>query len=292
MRCVSCAISSGVKRFAAGASRGAAAARRLRHGPAFHRRRGRAHDRLRRRVRRDASDLASRRRRRARLRGAHRHGQRRRANDARKRRLRQRRRERVRTHPRLRTRGRRQAARRPRHRALLERDLVADRRSSRRASVPRRDERPRATRAHSRRRARSQPRAAAARATMRDSEDRSAAAAFGSGDHAAGGTRFPMIDTHAHVHDPQYDDDRGEMLARARAAGVTAVVTIGCDLEDSERALRTAEEHGLLRDGRHPPARGQGRTRRHCRRLRRAPRRVARARGRDRRDRIRFSLQS
>jgi TatD DNase family protein len=55
-----------------------------------------------------------------------------------------------------------------------------------------------------------------------------------------------MIDTHAHVHDHQYDDDREAMIARARAAGVAAIVTIGCDLSDSRRAIRTAEAHGLL----------------------------------------------
>jgi TatD DNase family protein len=55
-----------------------------------------------------------------------------------------------------------------------------------------------------------------------------------------------MIDTHAHLHDKQYDDDRAETIARARAAGVETIVTIGCDLADSERAIRTAETYGLL----------------------------------------------
>jgi TatD DNase family protein len=55
-----------------------------------------------------------------------------------------------------------------------------------------------------------------------------------------------MIDTHAHVHDHQFDEDREATIARARAAGVETIVTIGCDLSDSERALRTAEAHGLL----------------------------------------------
>jgi TatD DNase family protein len=54
-----------------------------------------------------------------------------------------------------------------------------------------------------------------------------------------------MIDTHAHVHDRQYDEDREQVLARARAAGVERIITIGCDLDDSERALRTAEQYGL-----------------------------------------------
>jgi TatD DNase family protein len=55
-----------------------------------------------------------------------------------------------------------------------------------------------------------------------------------------------MIDTHAHMHDKQYDDDRAATIARARAAGVETIVTIGCDLADSERAVRTAETYGLL----------------------------------------------
>jgi TatD DNase family protein len=54
-----------------------------------------------------------------------------------------------------------------------------------------------------------------------------------------------MIDTHAHVHDARFDDDRAAMLARARDAGVDTIVTIGCDLADSERALRTASDFGL-----------------------------------------------
>jgi TatD DNase family protein len=55
-----------------------------------------------------------------------------------------------------------------------------------------------------------------------------------------------MTDTHAHIHDERYDEDRAEMLERARTAGVERIVTIGCDLADSGRALRIAEEYGLL----------------------------------------------
>ena len=55
-----------------------------------------------------------------------------------------------------------------------------------------------------------------------------------------------MIDTHAHVHDPAFDEDREAMLARARERGVDAIVTVGCDVEDSRRACETAERYGLL----------------------------------------------
>jgi TatD DNase family protein len=55
-----------------------------------------------------------------------------------------------------------------------------------------------------------------------------------------------MIDTHAHIHDPKFDEDRHAMLARARAAGVHAIVTIGTNIDDSRRAVETAERFGLF----------------------------------------------
>ena len=54
-----------------------------------------------------------------------------------------------------------------------------------------------------------------------------------------------MIDTHAHVHGDAFDDDRPAMLARARAAGVDRIMTIGCDLDDTRRALDVAAEYDL-----------------------------------------------
>src|ERR1700681_2490898 len=54
-----------------------------------------------------------------------------------------------------------------------------------------------------------------------------------------------MIDTHAHVHDRAFDEDREAMLARARERGVDAIVTVGCDVEDSRRACEVAQSYGL-----------------------------------------------
>lgn len=54
-----------------------------------------------------------------------------------------------------------------------------------------------------------------------------------------------MFDTHAHVHVEGFDADRGEMLARAREAGIDRIMTIGTDLADSARAQRIALEFGL-----------------------------------------------
>ncbi|GAC1549880.1 MAG: hypothetical protein NVS3B16_23880 [Vulcanimicrobiaceae bacterium] len=49
-----------------------------------------------------------------------------------------------------------------------------------------------------------------------------------------------MFDTHAHVHAETFDADRDAMLARARAAGIARIMTIGTDLADSARAQRIA----------------------------------------------------
>lgn len=62
-----------------------------------------------------------------------------------------------------------------------------------------------------------------------------------------------MIDTHAHVHDKQFDADRDDVIARARGRGVTHIVNVGCDLADSERALALAKNYGLFASvGIHP----------------------------------------
>jgi TatD DNase family protein len=62
-----------------------------------------------------------------------------------------------------------------------------------------------------------------------------------------------MIDTHAHVHDPKYDHDRGAVVDRARSRGVTAIVSVGCDVADSTRARDVAREYGLFASvGIHP----------------------------------------
>lgn len=50
-----------------------------------------------------------------------------------------------------------------------------------------------------------------------------------------------MIDTHAHLDGG--DADPGELLERAKAVGVTRVITIGTGLDSSRRALSIAETH-------------------------------------------------
>ena len=55
-----------------------------------------------------------------------------------------------------------------------------------------------------------------------------------------------MIDSHCHLDFPQFDADRDEVLARSRAAGVTALVNPGADLESSRRAVAMAERRTAI----------------------------------------------
>jgi TatD DNase family protein len=54
-----------------------------------------------------------------------------------------------------------------------------------------------------------------------------------------------LVDTHAHLDDPRFGGKVEALLARARAAGVVRVVTIGVDRETSRRAVRLAREYPL-----------------------------------------------
>ena len=52
-----------------------------------------------------------------------------------------------------------------------------------------------------------------------------------------------LIDSHVHLDDLRYDTDRDDVLQRAEAAGIEAMVTIGCDLATSQAAVALAQTH-------------------------------------------------
>src|SRR5579884_1232642 len=61
------------------------------------------------------------------------------------------------------------------------------------------------------------------------------------------------IDTHAHVHDKSFDEDRDAVVHRMREAAVRTAITVGCDLDDSREALQTAARYGIYASaGIHP----------------------------------------
>jgi TatD DNase family protein len=52
-----------------------------------------------------------------------------------------------------------------------------------------------------------------------------------------------LIDTHCHLDADRFDQDRADVIERARATGVRRMVTVGCDEENSRRALGLAATH-------------------------------------------------
>jgi TatD DNase family protein len=52
-----------------------------------------------------------------------------------------------------------------------------------------------------------------------------------------------FYDTHAHLDYPDFAPDLPQILARAQAAGVTRIISIGTDAESSGRALKLADEN-------------------------------------------------
>ena len=63
-----------------------------------------------------------------------------------------------------------------------------------------------------------------------------------------------MIDSHAHLTFKDYRKDLAAVMRRAREAGVTAIVTVGCDVQSSEDGIRLAhaEEAVYASVGVHP----------------------------------------
>src|SRR5271170_1365789 len=51
-----------------------------------------------------------------------------------------------------------------------------------------------------------------------------------------------FFDTHAHLDYPDYANDLSEVIARARTAGISKIISIGTSLDSSERAIRIAEK--------------------------------------------------
>lgn len=54
------------------------------------------------------------------------------------------------------------------------------------------------------------------------------------------------IDAHAHLADSAFDEDRNEVIQRAKDAGLAKIVLIGCDVEGAQRALKLAYTDDLF----------------------------------------------
>ena len=57
---------------------------------------------------------------------------------------------------------------------------------------------------------------------------------------------MPFVDTHVHLHFPDYKEDQMEVLKRAKAAGVEIFINVGTDLESSRESLALAESNDFI----------------------------------------------
>ncbi|MEY2408685.1 MAG: TatD DNase family protein [Verrucomicrobiota bacterium] len=55
-----------------------------------------------------------------------------------------------------------------------------------------------------------------------------------------------FFDTHAHLDYPEFTADFPQILERARAAGIERIITIGTDLESSQRAIALADRYDAI----------------------------------------------
>lgn len=55
-----------------------------------------------------------------------------------------------------------------------------------------------------------------------------------------------LFDSHAHLNDEQYDDDRDEVIRRALEQGVSRILNIGFNRETIETTLSLAEQYGFI----------------------------------------------
>ena len=62
-------------------------------------------------------------------------------------------------------------------------------------------------------------------------------------------SKLKIVDTHTHICDESFDTDRGEVLERARQAGVGAVIALGENISDARRNIELADQHPIIRPG-------------------------------------------
>lgn len=55
-----------------------------------------------------------------------------------------------------------------------------------------------------------------------------------------------LFDTHTHLHDPKFDEDREEVIEKIKASGVSALVNIGCDVLTSDFSIKLAHDYDFI----------------------------------------------
>ncbi len=56
-----------------------------------------------------------------------------------------------------------------------------------------------------------------------------------------------LLDTHAHLCDPVFDNDLPQVLQRGKAVGVSGVIAVGENIEDAKKTLHLASRYPMIR---------------------------------------------
>lgn len=59
-------------------------------------------------------------------------------------------------------------------------------------------------------------------------------------------TQNILFDSHCHLNTAEFDADRDEVVARAKEAGVKAIIDIGIDLDSSKKAIQDAQKSEIV----------------------------------------------
>ncbi len=55
-----------------------------------------------------------------------------------------------------------------------------------------------------------------------------------------------LFDSHTHLDDKKFNDDRTEVIEKIRSSGVAKLVNIGCDIKTSENSIKLAEKYDFI----------------------------------------------
>ncbi|MBP2662712.1 MAG: ycfH [Firmicutes bacterium] len=58
-----------------------------------------------------------------------------------------------------------------------------------------------------------------------------------------------LFDSHAHIDDNRFDEDRAAVIVRAKEAGLVGILNAGACMESSARSIALAEEHAFIYAG-------------------------------------------
>ena len=57
-----------------------------------------------------------------------------------------------------------------------------------------------------------------------------------------------FTDSHAHLDDERFNEDREEVIAALEENGVSTVINIGADIQSSKRSIAFAEKYPFIYD--------------------------------------------